>query len=705
MRTRVVAAVAVFLGLSVAARGESPGLAGTWSLKTDDMLIESNYAPNGTYTCRITRAGGEVKTVTGRYKLDGNQLEVALEGGKEPSRYTWRRVDADTLELADGAGHSTRMGRPAAQVPSPLSGEWVLKNDKLEFHLKLNPDGSFTRTTKTAAGEEKVGGTYKLSEGRLELRPEGGVVLPFRYRLADASNLELAGDDGSGLRLVRLGPPPPEPAPGPPAGRANPIFGPFYGPNPQPPPADRPMDDYMKEVRPDLAKLAKDASGHILFSHVESIKLPAAGAALPVAKTFIMTGEGKDPAPFIYPKGLDFVWYPSWSEDGKKVAFASNFQSARSAQYIDIFVADLAGGSVRRLTGVEAWAPVKGRGTLVVSVEADVEGQGAPATAGQINIAVQTCDGKLFKLQGQRKNTENARYPVFSCVIPDCPSGTIWVKAWSNRFIGDVATLVLPTGGEEECVLSLSGGNYGALQPHITPDGRYVVYVTEKTAFARVPETNWSDPKAPAPGVAHQGYSTLAVFDLQRGMPVAQWPGDKLGTAGDPKPSPDGQWIAFTKGIVRDENIAVCSLKGLLAGNPEARILVKNEWHTEQTPVATLGNCQPAWSPDGKRLAFIRYLLRGATAFTGNVFVVNADGTGLPAVTTLPPNTFPGWPTWSPDGKRIAFQLLTGKGKVFQFAEQSGTGIPVDIWSVRVDGTDLQQLTKDGVSGEPCWGP
>jgi dipeptidyl aminopeptidase/acylaminoacyl peptidase len=197
----------------------------------------------------------------------------------------------------------------------------------------------------------------------------------------------------------------------------------------------------------------------------------------------------------------------------------------------------------------------------------------------------------------------------------------------------------------------------------------------------------------------------MAIFDVQRGLPVALWPSDKLGTSINPSVSPDGQWIAFTKGVSRDENISVCSLAAFLEGRYEAKVLVKNEWHLDLRPPATIGNCQPAWSPDGKRIAFIRYVLRGASAFTGNVHIVNADGTGMAAVTDLPANVFPGWPTWSPDGKRIAFQLLTGKGPVFQFLEQSGNGLPVNIWSVNVDGTDIKQLTKDGVSGEPSWGP
>ena len=584
---------------------------------------------------------------------------------------------------------------------SPIAGQWLIRNPQFEFRLTLNPDGTFDRVTRAGGREEKLHGTWKLDGDRCELSGDNGTKFPFKWRLIDPANLELKGDDNSALQLVRVGDPPaPQPGPGL---RKNPLFGPAYGPAFQPRLAVAPVPDYLKGIAPDLTRLDKSASGHILYTHVESIRLPAANATLPAAKTFIMTGDGAGQAPFIRPAGLDFVWGPAWSQDGRKVVFASNFESTRSAQYIDLFLADLPAGTVRRLTGVEAWAPVKGRGTLAVTVVVDVKGQGAPSTPDQINIAVQTCDGRLFKLREQRKVPDGSP-PAFFTIIPDCPSGNIWVKAWMNRHIGDVTNLILPTGGREECVLNLSAGNYMSTLPQITTDGRYVVYVAEKTQFANVRQVNWADPSSAPPAPAHQGYASMAVFDVQNDCPVALWPGDKLGTAVDPKISPDGQSIVFTKGTFRDENIAVCSLKSLLAGQPMATVLVKNEWHLQETPSYAIGNCQPAWSPDGRRIAFIRYAM-GAPNFTGNIFIVNADGSGLARLTNLPTNVFPGWPTWSPDGKRIAFQLLVGKGKVFTTFERGAVGIPVDIWSINAGGTDLKQLTRDGASGEPSWGP
>ena len=93
----------------------------------------------------------------------------------------------------------------------------------------------------------------------------------------------------------------------------------------------------------------------------------------------------------------------------------------------------------------------------------------------------------------------------------------------------------------------------------------------------------------------------------------------------------------------------------------------------------------PVWSPDGRRLAFAR-----SDNGLMNVFVVDIDGTHLKQVTTSGAMT----PTWSPDGTRIAYHDMPG-------------GIPDGghIFAMDADGGDATELTHGVEETQPAWSP
>ena len=64
---------------------------------------------------------------------------------------------------------------------------------------------------------------------------------------------------------------------------------------------------------------------------------------------------------------------------------------------------------------------------------------------------------------------------------------------------------------------------------------------------------------------------------------------------------------------------------------------------------SSTGEDYPGWSPDGRKIAFVR---------DGGVYVVNADGSQERRLTRI--GAFLGL-AWSPDGRRIAFASRTDR--------------------------------------------
>ena len=94
---------------------------------------------------------------------------------------------------------------------------------------------------------------------------------------------------------------------------------------------------------------------------------------------------------------------------------------------------------------------------------------------------------------------------------------------------------------------------------------------------------------------------------------------------------------------------------------------------------------QPAWAPDGRRVAF-----QGYADGVFHLYVMNADGTDLHAVTSGPYDDRE--PSWSRDGRSLAFS-----------SDRSGN---YDIWTLDVAGGAVQQVTKNPANDyAPAYSP
>ncbi|MCG3770946.1 MAG: Dipeptidyl-peptidase 5 [Nitrosomonadaceae bacterium] len=110
---------------------------------------------------------------------------------------------------------------------------------------------------------------------------------------------------------------------------------------------------------------------------------------------------------------------------------------------------------------------------------------------------------------------------------------------------------------------------------------------------------------------------------------------------------------------------------------------------------------EPTWSPDGTKIAFVSDRAGGGGidspsqdaigSSSDDIFVMNADGTNPINVVNKSPG-FDGFPSWSPDGTKIAF---------VSYREQSNK-----IYVMNADGTNpISLFSNDNVDTEPAWSP
>jgi TolB protein len=96
-------------------------------------------------------------------------------------------------------------------------------------------------------------------------------------------------------------------------------------------------------------------------------------------------------------------------------------------------------------------------------------------------------------------------------------------------------------------------------------------------------------------------------------------------------------------------------------------------------------NTYPAPSPDGRRIAFRKFIDNNS-----EVFVADADGSHVKNLTDHP--AFEGWPAWSPDGKRISFGA--NRNSSYQ------------IFVMNSDGRDVRLVANtEGRATAPTWSP
>ena len=228
--------------------------------------------------------------------------------------------------------------------------------------------------------------------------------------------------------------------------------------------------------------------------------------------------------------------------------------------------------------------------------------------------------------------------------------------------------------------------------PSFSPDGKRMVYITvvagkeqlftaniDGSASVQVThdEADHEDP-AWSPGGTTIAYVTVAASTSRIYLMDIDGSHRRPLTASNmkvihPHWSPDGKRLAY------------CTTDDLDPPRKNAAEIQEIDLAARKARVLVTGgiNTYPAYSPDGSKIAFRKFVGENSEVFTAN-----ADGSGPKNITNSP--AFDGWPAWSPDGSEIAF--ASNRNSSYQ------------IFVMKPDGSDVRLVANtDGRATYPAW--
>lgn len=422
--------------------------------------------------------------------------------------------------------------------------------------------------------------------------------------------------------------------------------------------------------------------------------ISATSAAGPSSIIWIVSARGGDPRPVTQPGNpVGGHGSPSWSPDGKQIAFVAN----RIAENSGIWTVSPTGGDVKRVTldGHDYFDPVyspDGRNLFVISsgvwqipLSAAGEPSGSPeqvanpamaqvrnlsfsANGKRVVTSVLRQRGNLWSVPLSRSSGERAgeaapffedtsqrkTTPMFStdgsrvayAVFIAGAAGSLWTVGANGedrrQLITEHSSIVgwLPEGNQLAAITHRANGEFLTTTAADTGLMKTIAQVKLQYPFCRLsPDGKWI-----AFNAYEGGNVNLWLYSVENGT-VKQLTFDKE-LLGFPAWSPDGKWIAAEMKRKDDSYVVLVPLDG---GAP---LQLNSDPGQSWTG---------SWSPDGDKIAFA-----GSRNGVWNIWWISRSTKEQKQVTTYTrPNSFVRYPTWSPRGDQIVYEYAELTGNIW----------------------------------------